>query len=232
MKFQYKETIIKGLDALVVISIFGAICFPFKQEYGTILTDSSDFATFFGFGIVISTIGLKNSTYFKSIINKIDQKDESLNMQQPGSMVLASQLATAEYNSVIEINKIILELKKCDSKALNIGRIHNGWALFFDTLSDYYYSDKVMFYDAYLNKYFSEFLNYLNCATNKFSCLAIPESIHEIGIVNMWSINMDISSYGISDWESPDDGLNDLTSAFKKWESLKQLATNKYENLC
>lgn len=223
------------LDFIAISSVIIALVIPNKEKYDSLLQDPSNFVTFLGFSLVILTIGVRNSKFImrklREAEDKIKQKaTPRTNMDDEQIHHITTQLAISEYSSVLEYNDIIVELKKCDYEVSKIGRVHDGWALFHDVLSNTYNGYNKPFYDMLLNDLFKDFLIELGQAVSIFASAANPDSNKKIRTIKMWTIDMEISSFStLYNAFNVNRRIQMLRSSLEKWDNLKEKATYRYE---
>lgn len=235
IKPNKKARLMVVLDFIAISSVIIALVIPNKEKYDSLLQGPSNFVTFLGFSLVILTIGVKNS---KFIMRKLREAEDKIkqkvaprtNMDDEQIHQVTTQLAISEYNSVLEYNDIIVELKKCDYAVSKFGRVHDGWALFHDILAGTYNRYNEPFYDMLLNDLFKDFLVELGQAVSIFASTANPDSNKKIKTIKMWTIDMEILSFNTL-YKAIDinKGMQMLSSSLEKWDNLKEKATYKYE---
>jgi hypothetical protein len=134
---------VRLLDGVAILFLVFAFCqkwLSVKLDLEKYFTGPSEDVTLLAFGIVIYTIGIRNSKWFSNVIIQLkseiytEKKKKFPTLQSDVAKQSMRDLALYEYNSILHLNKVILELKKCDSLSRDTGFVHDGWSLFSDCL--------------------------------------------------------------------------------------------------
>lgn len=222
------------ISGLVIAFILIPGLFPVADnQYENILKVAGDVATILGLGIVLVTVGIKNSRYISDMLQNFEkltrEKQEQANPKFQYETVRL--MATQEYKMMLSINDIIQELVKRDHSVFDQGRVHDGWSLFYDTLEGFKLHGGPL-YDLLLDQLFWEFAEHLNLnvATSYFATLSDSDTHRRLGMITMWGCDMQISSYRILlRHKGFDEGVTAVKEALRVWEQLKGSATRLHE---
>ena len=233
-EIDYKHLkILSGtISALVICFILLPGLFPaIGNEYEDFLKTAGDVATILGLGFVLITIGIKNSQYILKTMQSLEkltrEKQERVNPKFNYQVV--KEMASQEYKTMLSINDIILELKKRDNETFSLGRVHDGWSLFFDTLEGFRIHGGP-FYDLHLDRLFWKFNEQLNVATNYFATISDSDTNRNLGRIMMWGTDMHISSYRVlPNHKGLEEGIKAIKNAINIWQELKENATHLHE---
>ncbi|MDA2145824.1 MULTISPECIES: hypothetical protein [unclassified Bacillus cereus group] len=241
MELELKKLItwVKWVDiGAILIFILPLALSNYSLNTEDILKTPTDFTTLLAFGLVITTIGKKNSNYLEKTVNEIKTKyfveedKKILNMDSNTTKQAMKDLALAEYNTVLRINKIIIELKKCDSIASYNQRIHDGWGLFHESFSYYAITQITPFYDFKLNELFMSFYSEIGNASECFSTLSNPDHTRKLAEIDFLNIEIEITQYAIlPNHNTLSEGYDSIKKALKYWQELKNLASYHYETI-
>lgn len=232
--------VVMGLDILAIIFLV----FSFTTEGMSSLINinkfkiPSEFVTLLAFGVVILTIGVKDRKKMSETIKAIERKSfidskkfSTLNSENAKQSM--QELSNYEYNTVFNMNKIIVQLIKCDHKVRAVALIHDGWSIFGNYLDHYRISGERPFYDNTLNNIFGEFYIETKEATNIFGELS-NEVHYKIADITMFEEPSTVNSFTRLrnlPSENYDKAYQHISNALEKWEELKTIATEKYERL-
>ncbi|MBD7937024.1 hypothetical protein H9655_08270 [Cytobacillus sp. Sa5YUA1] len=206
-----------------------------------VLIIPSEVVTLLAFGVVILTIGIKDRKAISETIESIkstiyiDSKKKFSTLDSDVAKQSMLELANYEYNTVFNLNKVILELKKYDGYVQQSSSIHDGWSTLFDCLEYYRITNEGPFYDHGLNTLFWDFDGHLTSATNIFSNLSQPEGTHKIATIvifkESFSVNRYVRMRNNNSSEEYINAYNHISDALKSWNELKSIAVTKYESL-
>ncbi|MCR8635338.1 hypothetical protein [Paenibacillus radicis (ex Xue et al. 2023)] len=202
-----------------------------SDEYKDVLAKIGDVATILGLGIVLITIGIKHSQFLLNLMQSLEkltrEKMEKANPKYQYQVV--KEMATQEYKMMISINDIILELKKRDNTSFPVGRGHDGWSLFYDTLGGFEIHGGP-FYDLLLERLFWDFVAQVNIASYHFSAISDPDTQRSVGHVLMWGTEMEVHNYrDIPYHKGFNEGVEAVKKAIEVWDELKENAMRLYE---
>jgi hypothetical protein len=205
----------------------------------SILTIPSEVVTLLAFGIVILTIGIKDRKAFSDTIEFIkskiylDTKKKFSTLDSDIAKQSMQDLANYEYNTVFNLNKVILELKKFDGYVQQSNTIHDGWSILSDCFEYYRITNEGPFYDYGLNALFWKFDEHLNSAAHIFSQLSDPDRPIKIAELVIFKESFSIhrcsrirSSNSSQDYAK---AYQHIAEALKSWDELKSIAVTKYE---
>ncbi|QWH88393.1 hypothetical protein EXW29_09425 [Bacillus toyonensis] len=241
MELELKKLIswVKWIDiGAILIFLLPLALSTYSANTEDILKTPTDFTTLLAFGLVITTIGKKNSNYLEQTVNAIkikyfvEENKKILNMDSDTTKQAMKDLALAEYNTVLRINKIIVELKKCDSIASYNQRIHDGWGLFHETFSYYIITQNTPFYDFKLNELFMDFYREIGNASEYFSTFSNPDHTKKLAEIDFLNIKMEITQYQIlPNSNTLNEGYDSLRKSLEYWGELKKIASYHYETI-
>lgn len=236
------KKVILGLDIIAIIFLALSFTTDGMKEVFNIdkLATPSEVVTLLAFGIVILTIGIKDRKSFSETIESIKSKIYINSMKKFSTLDsdVAKQsmreLANYEYNTVFNLNKVILELKKYDGYVQQSNTIHDGWSIFSDCFEYYRTTNEGPFYDHGLNALFWNFDENLNSAAHIFSHLSDPDRPLKIADIVMFKESFSIHRYSrIKSNNSSQEYIKayqHIAEALKNWDELKSIAVTKYEN--
>ncbi|HHY0837644.1 TPA: hypothetical protein ACVW80_003640 [Bacillus thuringiensis] len=237
------KKVILGLDIIAIIFLALSFTSDGMKEAFDIdkLATPSEVVTLLAFGIVILTIGIKDRKSFSETIESIKSKIYVDSMKKFSTLDsdVAKQsmreLANYEYNTVFNLNKVILELKKYDGYVQQSYTIHDGWSTLSDFLQYYRMTNEGPFYDHGLNTLFWEFDKHLSSATHIFSNLSKPEGFLKIADIVIFKENVSVHRFLIiknqRSADEYDQAYQHIYDALKNWEELKSISVLKYESL-
>jgi hypothetical protein len=227
---------VSNLDKIAVfIFITPFLLGSLEVQFEKLLERATDFVTLLAFGLVISTIGKKDLIEVQKSVNKfkskyyIEKNKKISTMESEATQKAIKDLTIAEYNSVLQINRIILELKRLDSYTHYNSRTHDGWSILHDTLVYYELFNEKPFYDMKVNDLFSSFYKALGSASSHYGTASFPNNTHLIANINFFNVNMEITSYKTQNDSDVQKGNEDLIKALGYWDSLKKITTDRYE---
>ncbi|PGB72261.1 hypothetical protein [Bacillus wiedmannii] len=237
------KIVIIGLDIIAII--FLALSFTTDGMSRVFNIDKlsipSEVVTLLAFGVVILTIGIKDrksiSETFKSIQSKmhIDSMKKFSTLDSDIAKQSMRELANYEYNTVFNLNKVILELKKYDSYVQESTTIHDGWSTLADCFEYYRITNEGPFYDHGLNTLFWDFYQHLNSATNLFTNLSQPEGTIKIADIVIMKESFSVQRYvrirRHDSTEEYNEAYKHINDAVERWNELKAIAIMKYESL-
>lgn len=229
---------IKILDkTALLVFILPLVLSKFNIDFDKLLKTPTDFVTLLAFGFVITTIGKKDLNYVEKTVNEMKVKyfiEKRKNLPTMDSEIAKNainDLANAEYNTFLQINKIIIELHRCDHIANHQNRIHDGWGLLHDILSYYAITQVPPFYDYKLNELFNCFYQELGIIAENFSTLSDPDHTQKLAKINFLGTELEITAYRVlHNHQSTNQGLQDIGYALQHWKDLKILVSNRYED--
>jgi len=144
---------------------------------------------------------------------------------------LPFKVAEYDYKKMLELNSIIEALKEMDNKiVVKNNRIHNGWAVFEDMLTEIYEHPPGPFIDGLHQQLYRKFFNDLYDYTALLAYGANPNPMgwkdKEIKI-KMWGQDIYLMIDGISDITFPDI-KEKAETCLGSWEVLKTEISNRY----
>lgn len=189
--------------------------------------------------MVIQTIGIKDRKIIFETIETIksefyiDTKKKLSTLDSDVAKQTMQELANYEYNTVFNLNKVILELKKCDGYVQQSNIIHDGWSIFSDCFEYYRITNEGPFYDYGLNSLFWKFDENLNSAAHIFSHLSNPDRPLKIADIVIFKESFSVYRYSrFRDSNSSQEyakAYQHIAEALKSWDELKSIAVTKYE---
>ncbi|EKN71592.1 hypothetical protein BABA_00735 [Neobacillus bataviensis LMG 21833] len=185
-----------------------------------------DSFTILGLGFVIGLFG------FKEIL---DQRREK-NIEKPNEKIenYKFRITLNEYEEMMRLNDIIVRLTKLDQDIFPFNKVHNGWALFSDSLSEHWNRWGGPFYDGMNRKKYYEFLLVLDRVAEKIGNVADADDYRTIRHtkVEMWGELLEITIQPRINNRYLD-SMNDLTEEIHKalllWDEFKDLVNKRYE---
>ncbi|MDN8593092.1 hypothetical protein Q0V21_30655 [Paenibacillus sp. 11B] len=207
-----------------------------------IVQRAGDWATLFGLGIVVITIGYKEMAKTKLAeslkvqeeqVPPIDTEPIKVQEEQDSPSVIVKKMNENEYNTMMELNDVITQLKKIDPHVFGNDQVYNGWSVFYDILVDFYNAGGP-FYDGLNRQLFSEFLESLDSTTEIIVNLADPDfdDDRDLGDIVLRGTSYEIySQSSINYIEGPtvQDVVEKLDETLERWKSLKDNITKQYE---
>ncbi|WP_222119480.1 APC family permease [Siminovitchia fortis] len=216
----------KAQNASLIIAFLcflTSLLFMFLSEtiifkYTTLLGDGF---TILALGIVIGVFGIK------------DVKDLSKETSPKELKKYKFAITSNEYKEMNNINDIIERLKKIDEETLSYNRVHNGWAILVDTLTEHWNRWKGPFYDGLNRKYYFDFLTKLNHVAGEIGDIANPDykGFHSRKI-DMWDETIEITiQSAISNLYVPTivDINEQMVEVLNEWDNFKRIITERYE---
>ncbi len=241
----------KGISKIIIITldiiaiVFLALSFT-TQGMNKIfninkLTIPSEVVTLLAFGVVILTIGIKDrKAIYETIENikgeiYIDTRKKIYTLDSEVAKQSMQELANYEYNTVFNLNKVILELKKYDGYVKESSTIHDGWSTLTDCFEYYRITNEGPFYDHGLNTLFWDFYRHLTSATNLFTNLSQPEGTFKIADIVIMKEKFSVQRYvrirRNNSAEEYTEAYQHINDAVERWNELKSIAVMKYESL-
>ncbi|MGV2967181.1 hypothetical protein [Paenibacillus sp. AGC30] len=222
------NTFVSGLVFLIA-SLVSLLLIPVLNNLTGfwIVQRAGDWATLFGLGIVVITIGYKEMAKTK-LVEPIKVQEE-----QDSPIVIVKKMNEIEYNTMMELNDVITQLKKIDPHVFGNGKVYNGWSVFYDILVDFYNAGGP-FYDGLNRQLFFEFLESLDSTTEIIVNLADPDFDDDLdlGDIVLWGTSYEVySQSSIKYIEGPtvQDVVENLGETLERWKSLKDNITKQYE---
>jgi hypothetical protein len=218
LKTRKKHQHILLFFALVffIISLIIWVFFPNINE--EIATTIGDGFTILGLALVIGLFGFKE---LKASSTKDDYKKAEF------------IITKHEYDEMLKLNDVIENLKKVTNDTFSLNRVHNGWALFYDSLAEHWYNGRSPFYDGLNRALYWQFLKKLDEATEMIGDIADTNyRTFRTQIVKMWGEDIEvIIQPRINNPYVPtiNDVNNKLKDALDEWEKLKKQITKRYE---
>ncbi|USK57847.1 hypothetical protein LIS82_26890 (plasmid) [Cytobacillus solani] len=228
------------LDGLAISFLVLAFCEKLVSKID--FTVPSENVTLLAFGIVIFTIGIRNKKWLSKIISELENKiytEKSKRfptLDSPEAKQAKKDLALYEYNTILHLNKVILELKKCDNVCRHTGSfVHDGWACLSDCLEYYRITSEDPFYDTGLNNLYWKFDENLTNGTNIISNIADYDHRDiTIAKIIIWGNDFDVKrskkgrNTNIEDYKK---AHQYFSQALQEWEQLLNIATSRYQKL-
>lgn len=138
-----------------------------------------------------------------------------------------------EYEEMLKLNDVIEQLKDLTMETFPYSRVHDGWALFYDTIAEYWNRLKSPFYDGLNRKMYYDFLQALNTATESIGGIADTDyRTFRHNKIKMWNEEIQVTTQ--PKLNSPyvptiNDVNTELNIALDEWEKLKKQITQRYE---
>ncbi|MBJ7931858.1 hypothetical protein COO04_09980 [Bacillus toyonensis] len=229
---------IKILDKIaLLVFILPFVCAKINIDFDKLLKTPTDFVTLLAFGFVITTIGKKDLNYLEKTVSEMKAKyfiEKRKNLPTMDSDIAKNaikDLANAEYNTFLQINKIIIELHRCDHIANHQQRIHDGWGLLHDTLSYYAILQVPPFYDYKLNDLFNSFYSEVGNGSENFITVSDPDNVKELAKMNFLGTEQQITAYRVlHNHGGTNQGHQHIRNALQHWKDLKMLVSERYED--
>ncbi|SDN62315.1 hypothetical protein [Bacillus sp. OK048] len=241
LELKRGKKIILTLDIIAIVFLILSFTTKGMKKLFSIdiLTVPSEVVTLLAFGVVILTIGIKDRKVIFETIETIkskiyvDTKKKLSTLDSDVAKQTMQELANYEYNTVFNLNKIILELKKYDGYVKQSNTIHDGWSIFSDCFEYYRITNEGPFYDYGLNSLFWNFEEHLNSAAHIFSQLSNPDIPLKIANIVIFKESFDVHRYSrIRSSNSSQEyvkAYQHIAEALKSWDELKSIAVTKYE---
>ncbi|MDX8367141.1 APC family permease [Cytobacillus sp. IB215665] len=223
---------------LIALILFGTIIIiaVFRWNLDFLFTQSiGDGSTIIGLGLVILLYGLKEN-YNKDLVeekqlNHGKNEEEQLNNDQV-VVELKYGVTKNEYEEMMKINHIIVNLKKIDKQTSQLNTVHDGWAILFDHLYSHWDRRKGPFYDGKNRELFHLFLNRLDEVTEIIANIADPNPSITTFYVSMWDKTTEVSvQQRINNWNTPSTNTIEIeiNETLELWNDLKKLIIDRYE---
>jgi len=179
-----------------------------------------DAFTILGIAAVIAIFGikeLKNSTALTSIADK----------------EIEYIMTKREFEEMMNLNDIIENLKLITDNTFPYNRVHNGWALFSDSLVEHWNRWRAPFYDGLNRQVYSEFITKLDLASEKISDIADTDPIrYRESTMKMWNDNISVTiqpAFANPHVPTVKQVHTHLIEALNKWDVLKKQISERYE---
>ncbi|MEB8677072.1 hypothetical protein P4H08_27995 [Bacillus cereus] len=135
----------------------------------------------------------------------------------------------------MKINDIIENLKELDQKSFSHNRVHNGWALLFDTLYEHWTMWKGPFFDGAHREKYVEFLSVLDKITENLGTAADAYDYKTFSYeeIRMWDDPITITfqpKINNSIVASMDDLIKGIDETTLLWNELKNMVNERYEH--
>ncbi|MDN4070903.1 APC family permease [Paenibacillus vini] len=213
------QTVSLFLAMVFFIVAFSVWVFPPKLD-PTVAQYIGDAFTILGIAAVIAIFGIKELKTSTALTSLNDKEVEFL-------------MTKREFEEMMNLNDIIENLKVITDDTFPYNRVHNGWALFYDSLSEHWNRWKAPFYDGINRQMFFDFIKKLDRATEEISNIADtdPRRYRECKI-KMWNENLLVTIQpAISNPHVPTiKQVNTyLVDAMNTWGNLKKQISERYE---
>ena len=222
---QYqKNAFIVALAFLVIALVWLLIPFNLNQD---IVQNIGDAFTILGIAAVIMIFGIKE-------LNSPPAPTPITNAPTPITNKEVEFLLTKhEHDEMMNMNDIIESLKLVDNDSFPYNYVHNGWALFHDSIVEHWNRWKGPFFDSLNRQMYFEFIKKLSIATEHFGNIADtdPRTFRE-RTIKMWNEEITVTIQpAYHDPHMPDikRAHNDLVDALNDWEELKSQITKRFE---
>ncbi|WP_318617630.1 APC family permease [Sporosarcina sp. YIM B06819] len=177
--------------------------------------------TILGLGFVIGLYGWKEILESKKV-NEIKVNNE-----------YKYKLTEFEYLEMMQLNDIIERLKNLDREFFPYNKVHDGWALFNDSLAEHWNKWKGPFYDGMNRKNYFEFLSALDQTAEKIGDVADPDFRYfNTRQVKMWGDSIEVTSQPRMNnihIASMDDVSKEIQKVLILWDKVKNPVTKRYE---
>ncbi|MGN7403396.1 hypothetical protein ACTHO0_26455 [Cytobacillus praedii] len=233
------------LDGLAILCLVLAFCEKWVSKKIELVnfTGPSENVTLLAFGIVIYTIGIRNKNWVSNMISELqseiftEKSKKFPTLDSDEAKQSMRDLALYEYNTILHLNKAILELRKCDSicQGVGNGNVHDGWGYLSDAFEYYRLVNEDPFYDSGLNNLFWKFDKSLTNATSIFVNIADYDHRDKmIAKIVIWGIDFEVikSKRGNNtNYEEYKKAYQYLSEGLIEWERLLNIATQRYQKL-
>ncbi|OME19936.1 hypothetical protein [Paenibacillus odorifer] len=142
-------------------------------------------------------------------------------------------ITTQEYEEMLKLNDIIERLKRLTTSTFANNKVHDGWAIFSDSLVEYWQRGHYPFYDGLNRKNYEEFIISLDAACELIGIIADPDYYGKQNTsIKMWNEEIPVSIQPAINnryVETVGDAKMKLDVALGGWKILKDGITHRYE---
>lgn len=201
--------------ALAILLLLASLLFAItRNPQPSAVAALSDFLLMFTLAVIVFTYGVRNHLRDKSPFGEVHNNSVPFEAAW-------TEVVKTEYKTVQNISRIMLMLQDYDRRVRGIGRVHDGWSLFHDSLEEFYITEVGPLY--ILNHLFWEFANDIGHAAEIFGTISNPDRFLLMGKVQMWNHEYEVHSFSMYPNDSGfDKGYQYLDNASQKWVELKQ----------
>lgn len=227
---KYKKfTMIVRIIVLLLFIVLLVVWFLGIKSESTIIPIIGDSFTIMGFGIVILLYALKEIFHSKQENkNELAEEHSKFNIR-----VCKFTIIENEYEEMMKINDIIERLKGLDEKTLPYNRVHNGWAIFFDSIDEHWKKWKGPFFDGKHRDIYNEFLETLDKTAENIGDIADTDYRYfRESTIEMWeesitvTIQPRINNRYVMSMEQIE---GQIKQTLETWEKVKSLITTRYQ---
>jgi hypothetical protein len=219
LKRKYQRNVLITAMAFFIIAFIFWVLLPLKL-YQEVVQNIGDGFTILGIAAVITIFGIKElkSSPIPTSIN--DKEIEFI-------------MTKREHDEMMKMNDIIESLILLDNDSFPYNRVHDGWALFHDSIVEHWNRWRGPFYDSLNRQMYYEFIKKLSIATENFANIADtdPRTFRE-RILKMWNEEISVTIQpAYRDPHLPDiqQAHSDLVDALNDWNKLKSQITKRFE---
>ncbi|MET3846950.1 hypothetical protein [Paenibacillus sp. OAE614] len=138
-----------------------------------------------------------------------------------------------EYAEMLNLNDIIEQLKLIDEETFPYHRVHNGWAMLYDTIVEHWHRGQGPFYDGLNRQMYLDFILKLDHATENISNIADtdPRTYRERNI-KMWNENISVTiqpAYYNQHVPTIQQVHTYLTTSLNAWDDIKKQISERFE---
>jgi hypothetical protein len=219
LKRQYQRTVLITAMAFFIFAFIFWVLLPLKLHQ-EVVQNIGDGFTILGIAAVITIFGIKELKSSPIPTSISDKEIEFL-------------MTKREHDEMMKMNDIIESLIIVDNDSFPYNRVHDGWALFYDSIVEHWNRWRGPFYDSLNRQMYFEFIEKLSIATENFANIADTDPRMFRGrIIKMWNEEIPVTIQpAYRDPHLPDIGQahSDLVDALNDWGKLKSQITKRFE---
>ncbi|WP_145146984.1 APC family permease [Paenibacillus xylanexedens] len=218
-KMLHQRNVLIAAMIFFILALIFWVLLPLELDK-EIIQNLGDGFTILGIAAVIMIFGIKELKSSPVLASISDKEIEFL-------------MTKHEYDEMMSLNDIIEQLKLVDNDSFPYNRVHDGWALFHDSIAEHWNKWKGPFFDSLNREMYFDFIKKLSIATENFGNIADtdPRMFREKNI-KMWNEEVTVTIQpAYRDPSLPDikQSQSQLVTTLHDWDTLKSQITKRFE---